>query len=391
RVRLVGGRQRLVAPLLLDLVPERHELRGDGGVHDDRPATHIRGPVQLAQAHVDTVTLIVGGGGAVIGSPVGTGQGRGRLGQRFDVHTTLLSAGALGDRPDLAAGVDRGAGAVLGSRCRVRIGGGFGATGVGHGGAGALLVDVFGVGDAFIECDHAGAFVLRFERLGGLGDRGRSCEVVAGGLLVSLEFGDDVAHLEQHHLVDVVVGDFCGQFAHGRGGDVEAVSELVDDGVADGGVTVGGPQHQTPPCAEVRGGGCAFGDEGVESALTLDVAHHSGSLFLAVTGAAQVVPHLLLDVRADDLVGSARGLGGVAADAAAAGQQRGGLACGGDDGADDGCERGCDDCRLYHQRDHGDRDQGHDGDAERFGLGQAGGGRSGESGDGSTHAGASHR
>src|SRR5699024_10152610 len=94
-----------------------------------------------------------------------------------------------------------------------------------------------------------------------------------------------------------------GQLLHGRGGDVVLGAELVDHGVADLGVAAAGPLHQPPAGADRRGAGLSLGDERVEAALTLDVAHDPGGLLFAVPSAAEVVPHLLLDVAADDLTG----------------------------------------------------------------------------------------
>src|SRR5699024_4527520 len=204
----VGGSQRQLQALLLGLVPELHERRGDGRVHDDRTTVDVGGAVQGAQAHLDAGALVVGGGGAVVAGAVRAGQRRRRLRQRGDVHAGVAGAGsggivtgigAFGDLADLPAGGDRGALAAVavrvpgrrGAACgragrRLRVAGlvrGFGAAGLGHGGAGVLVVERFGVGDAFFEGDDTGPLVLLLERLGGLGDRVGSGEVVAGGLL----------------------------------------------------------------------------------------------------------------------------------------------------------------------------------------------------------------
>src|SRR5699024_9330772 len=116
-VRAVGGGEGQVDAGLLRFVPERHERRGDGGVHDDRAAVRIGGVVEGAQAHLDTGALVVGGGGAVVAGAVGTGQGGGRRREGGDVHAALGAAGAFGDLSDVATRCDGGSAAVRAGRC----------------------------------------------------------------------------------------------------------------------------------------------------------------------------------------------------------------------------------------------------------------------------------
>src|SRR5699024_207503 len=68
-----------------------------------------------------------------------------------------------------------------------------------------------------------------------------------------------------------------------------------------------------PPGADGGGSGDAFGDERVEVGLVLEATQGAGGLLLAVAGAAQIVPGLLLDVRTDHLLGSRGGCGTVGA------------------------------------------------------------------------------
>src|SRR5699024_84705 len=116
-VRAVGGGEGQVDAGLLRFVPERHERRGDGGVHDDRAAARIAGSVEGTQPHLDAGALVVGGRGAVVAGAVGAGQGRRRLRERGDVHAALGAAGAFGDLPDVATGCDGGPSAVRAGRC----------------------------------------------------------------------------------------------------------------------------------------------------------------------------------------------------------------------------------------------------------------------------------
>src|SRR5699024_12621522 len=116
-VGAVGGGEGQVDAGLLRLVPERHECRGDGGVHDDRAVARIGGAVEGAQPHLDPGALVVGGGGAVVAGAVGTGQGGGRLREGGDVHAALGAARAFGDLPDVATRCDGGPAAVRADRC----------------------------------------------------------------------------------------------------------------------------------------------------------------------------------------------------------------------------------------------------------------------------------